>query len=110
MLELKLVTYLSQDVARTTDFYRSALNAQVIEDALPEYVKLRVGGFAFCIDQGIASDQPRLLLEARPLVEELQRLDSLGVHHHEPLQGQEGRRWFSVLDPDGREIIFGESI
>jgi catechol 2,3-dioxygenase-like lactoylglutathione lyase family enzyme len=109
MREMKLVTYLSPDVAAAKDFYQNALDADLLEDALPEYVKIRVGDFVFCIDQGEAADQPRLLFEADPL-EDAISLHAFGIQPYAPLQGSEGSRWFSILDPDGREIIFGESM
>jgi hypothetical protein len=109
MREMKLVTYLSPDVAATKDFYQNALDADLLEDELPEFVKIRVGDFVFCIDQGEAADQPRLLLEANPLEDEILRLRAFG-QPYAPLQGTEDSRWFSILDPDRREIIFGESV
>ncbi len=38
------------------------------------------------------------------------RLAELGVLLHKEPRGALHRRWFSVLDPDGHEIIFGEKI
>jgi catechol 2,3-dioxygenase-like lactoylglutathione lyase family enzyme len=109
MPRLKQVTYSSKDVAKTVEFYSSVLGATVIEDAAPAHAKLSFGDFAFYIHQGTPTEEPRLRFQA-DVDQQLRWLRAFAIPTHEELQGEAGQRWFSVLDPDGRKVVFGESV
>ena len=111
MPRLRQVVYRSKDIAKTVEFYSSVLGATVIEDAQPDYARLSFGETSqhtFYLERGTPSDEPRLRFDA-DVDQQLRWLRALSIATHEAIQGDEGKRWFSVLDPDGREVVFAES-
>jgi catechol 2,3-dioxygenase-like lactoylglutathione lyase family enzyme len=105
-----MVSLLSRDVARASEFYRDVLGAELVDDRLPACVNLRLDDFMVCIDQGDQVTQPRFKFLVDSIDEEWRRFEELGLVYQDQLQGRFGERWFSILDPEGRELIFAEHL
>jgi catechol 2,3-dioxygenase-like lactoylglutathione lyase family enzyme len=110
MFELKMVSFLSRDVAAARDFYCENLGAEMVDDRLPDCVNLKLGAFTVCIDRGDEVTDPRLKFLVDSIDEEWRRFDDLGLVYQDRPQGAPGSRWFSILDPEGRELIFAERL
>ncbi len=98
------------DLPRAVAFYVAALGLRVLHDAAPEFVMVELRpGVALCLDAaapGAAVEAaPRLIFAvADPAARERELAGrGLGVHGR---SAAGARPWFSVVDPDGREVIF----
>lgn len=110
MFTLRMVSLLSRNVAAAQDFYCTHLGAELVDDHLPDCVNLKLGDFMVCIDRGHDITNPRLKFVVDSIEIEWHRFHSLGLTYQNAPQGPLGSRWFSILDPEDRELIFAESL
>jgi len=98
------------DLGRAVRFYRDALKCEVLEDRSPEFVMVALGpGTGLCIDAAPAGaaplPAPRLILRVDDVPARERDVAARGLALHG--RGEDRLRpWFSVVDPDGREVIF----
>lgn len=111
--QLKIVTLLTANLSKARDFYVNRLGLILYEDRPPEFFQIRSGGTQLCFDVAppgtTPPEEPRIIFQST----DLQRLHAAvkadGIPFKHDLRGDPGHRWFSVLDPDGHEIIFAEN-
>jgi predicted enzyme related to lactoylglutathione lyase len=101
----------THDLPRAVAFWRDALGCAVHEDASPEFVMVTLRpGAALCIDaapkRSPLHPAPRVLFSVDDVGARERDLTAKGLHVHQQSSASSERPWFSVLDPDGREVIF----
>ncbi|MBI3099056.1 MAG: hypothetical protein HYY93_12565 [Planctomycetes bacterium] len=111
--QLKVVTLLTTNLAKARDFYVNRLGLVLYEDRPPEFFQVRSGGTQLCFDValpgGVPPEEPRIIFQSSDLPRLYAAVKTDGLPLKHDLRGDAGRRWFSVLDPDGHEIIFAEN-
>ena len=98
------------NLARAIRFYREALGFEVLQDRSPEFVLVALGhGTGLCLDQAPAGApppvSPRLIIAVTDVAARERDLRRAGVLVHER-HADGPRPWISVLDPDGRPVVF----